>query len=81
MKDRQYKAIIELDEDGYYVAFVPSIPGCHSQGDTFEEAVSNIQESLDLCLEEAANNPDYKASISDGDSKVFSIVELAVNSA
>ena len=42
--------VIELDEDGYY-AFAPELPGCHSQGATFEEADSNIREAIDQYIE------------------------------
>ena len=42
--------IIEKDEDGYY-AFCPELDGCQSQGDTFEEAMSNIKEAIQLYLE------------------------------
>ena len=38
------------DEHGYYV-YCPELPGCHSQGDTFEEAKTNIREALNLYLE------------------------------
>lgn len=38
------------DENGNY-AHCPELPGCHSQGDTYEEARENIQEALDLYLE------------------------------
>ncbi len=37
------------DEHGYYV-YCPELPGCHSQGDSFEEAKANIREALDLYL-------------------------------
>ena len=42
--------VIEKDEDGYY-AFAPELPGCQSQGRTFEEAESNIKEAVELYLE------------------------------
>jgi predicted RNase H-like HicB family nuclease len=42
---------LERDEDGYWVVECPSIPGCVSQGDTREEALENIQEAIQLCLE------------------------------
>src|SRR3989344_6496697 len=48
-----FKVIIEQDEDGYFVADVPSVPGCHSQGKTYEKALANIKEALGLCLEVA----------------------------
>jgi predicted RNase H-like HicB family nuclease len=41
--------IIEHDESGYY-AFAPELPGCHSQGDTFEKARSNVAEAITLYL-------------------------------
>ena len=43
--------IIEQDEAGYYVAEVPALPGCLSQGKTYEEAVSNIKEAVEAWLE------------------------------
>ncbi len=45
------KVIIEPGEDGYYVAHVPSLKSCWSQGKTREEALQNIREAIDLYLE------------------------------
>ena len=42
---------IDRDEDGVWVAECPAIPGCISQGITRDEAVTNIQEAIALCLE------------------------------
>lgn len=39
------------DEDGYYVAVCPVLPGCHTQGETVEEALANIREAILLYLE------------------------------
>jgi len=39
------------DEEGWYVAECPAIPGCVSQGKTLEEALINIREAVQLCLE------------------------------
>jgi predicted RNase H-like HicB family nuclease len=41
--------VIEHDESGYY-AFAPELPGCHTQGESFEEAKANIAEAIDLYL-------------------------------
>ena len=41
-----FKVFIIQDEDGVYVASVPSLPGCLSQGKTVEEATKNIQEAI-----------------------------------
>lgn len=43
--------IIEQDEAGYYVAEVPALPGCLSQGKTYEQAIANIKEAVKGWLE------------------------------
>jgi predicted RNase H-like HicB family nuclease len=43
--------IIEKDEAGYYVAEVPALPGCFSQGKTHEEAIANIKEAIEGWLQ------------------------------
>jgi predicted RNase H-like HicB family nuclease len=48
----QFQAVIEQDEDGMFVAEVPSIRACYAQGKTFEEAVANLTDVLKMCLEE-----------------------------
>lgn len=58
-----FRVLIEQDEDGWFVADVPAIPGCHTQGKTYEEAVKRIKEVIELCLEEAQIDPSYKAKI------------------
>lgn len=50
-KVQNFTVIIEKDEDGYYVGYVPSIQGCHTQGKTLDELISNIKEAIQLCLE------------------------------
>lgn len=48
----QYNAVFQQEEDGGYSVWVPSLPGCTSQGDTFEEATENIKEALGLYLQD-----------------------------
>ncbi|WP_121022105.1 type II toxin-antitoxin system HicB family antitoxin [Helicobacter vulpis] len=43
-------AVIEKDAEGYF-AFVPSLQGCMSQGESYEEALKNIKEAIELYLE------------------------------
>ena len=50
-KVHNFTVIIEKDEDDYYVGYVPSIKGCHTQGKTLDELMSNIKEAIELCLE------------------------------
>ncbi len=45
------KVILEPAEEGGYTVFVPSLPGCISEGDTFDEALENIREAIELYLE------------------------------
>ncbi|BCZ17760.1 HicB-like domain-containing protein [Helicobacter sp. NHP19-003] len=45
-----FNAVIEKDKDGYF-AFVPSLQGCVSQGESYEEALKNIKEAIELYLE------------------------------
>jgi len=45
-----YRVVIEKGEDFGYVAHCPAIPGCHSQGNTIEEAIENIKDAIRGCL-------------------------------
>lgn len=56
MKVLKFIAVFEEDPDGGFVVSVPAIPGCLSQGKTFEEAKENIQEAISLCLEDMKEN-------------------------
>jgi predicted RNase H-like HicB family nuclease len=47
----QFTITVDRDENGAWVTECPTIPGCVSQGATKEEAISNIQEAIRLCLE------------------------------
>jgi len=64
MEHKNFRVIVEQDEDGVFVASVPSLPGCHTQGNTYEQAMGRIEEAIELCLEEAKANPSYKSQIS-----------------
>ena len=55
---RIFPIVVEKDEAGFFVATNSSLPGCYSQGKTIEEALSNIQEATELCLEEMPENRD-----------------------
>ena len=51
IKELQFKVLIEQDENGLYVASVPELPGCYTQGKTLEEARKRIKEAIKLVLE------------------------------
>jgi len=48
----QVPVLVEKDEDGFYVVECPLLQGCYTQGQTLDEALKNIHEVIELCLEE-----------------------------
>jgi predicted RNase H-like HicB family nuclease len=54
---RQFDVVIERDEEGYYIASVPQLPGCHTQARSLDEVTQRIREAVELCLE-AADAPE-----------------------
>lgn len=48
---RQFDIVIERDAEGYYVASVPQLPGCHTQARSLDEVSVRIREAIELCLE------------------------------
>ncbi|PJB09314.1 hypothetical protein CO121_00640 [bacterium (Candidatus Gribaldobacteria) CG_4_9_14_3_um_filter_36_15] len=61
IKNKQFPVIVEKDEDGFYVVECPLFRGCYSQGETLDEALKNIREVIDLCLEEKENRKILKS--------------------
>lgn len=55
----KYTVVLQREDDGGYVASVPALPGCVSQGDSREEALKNIEEAIEVYLEDvkAAGEP------------------------
>lgn len=45
-----------MDEDGVYIVSCPQLKGCHSYGESIEEAMENIKEAIELCLEDQNPN-------------------------
>jgi predicted RNase H-like HicB family nuclease len=48
---RQFDVVVEQDSEGYFVATVPALPGCHTQAKSLDELMSRIREAIELCLE------------------------------
>ena len=44
--------VVEKDEDGFFVVECPILKGCYTQGETLDEALKNIHEVMEMCLEE-----------------------------
>jgi predicted RNase H-like HicB family nuclease len=59
------KIILEPSEEGGFTVYVPSLPGCISEGDTEEEALANIREAIELYLEDVEDDalPGGKAKV------------------
>lgn len=51
MKNYRFSVLVEHDKDGYF-AFCPELQGCYSQGNTYEEALENIKDAIQLHLED-----------------------------
>ena len=66
------KVVLHQAEEGGYWAEVPSIPGCATQGDSFEELLTNLYEAIEGCL---------SVEVSDvSDSETAKVIEIAVES-
>lgn len=83
-RDLQFKVLIEQDKDGVFVASAPAITGCHTQGGTYEEAVEGIEEAIQLCLEVAKEDKEYRekidfSEVSDKKSRFLGVVNIPVH--
>lgn len=52
---KEFNVIIEKDEDGFYVATVPELKGCHTQARSLDELIERTKEAIELCLEEQSD--------------------------
>ncbi len=52
----EFNVIIERDEDGWYVASVPEIQGCYTQGKTIQQVLERIKEAIEVCLKADGEN-------------------------
>jgi antitoxin HicB len=74
----EYNAIFTQEEDGGYSVHVPDLPGCYSQGETFEEAKENIREAIELYLEDADEEL-YQAAPDKARNEFMAPVSVRVN--
>jgi len=52
---RKFTVVIERDEEGYYLATVPSLKGCHTQARTLDMLMERVREVIELCIDAAGN--------------------------
>ena len=50
-RKREFNVVVKRDEEGYYVASVPELPGCHTQARSLDKLMERIREAIELCLE------------------------------
>jgi predicted RNase H-like HicB family nuclease len=55
--NREFSVIIERDNEGYFIASVPSLPGCHTQGRSLDEVMDRIREAISLYTEVETGAP------------------------
>jgi predicted RNase H-like HicB family nuclease len=55
-QQQQFDVVIERDSDGFYVASVPQLHGCHTQARSLDEVMERIREAIELCLEMEGNS-------------------------
>ncbi len=48
---REFNVVIEQDEDGYFVASVPALRGCHTQAKSLDLLMKRVREAIELCIE------------------------------
>ena len=81
-KISNFRILIEQDEDGVFVASVPAIPGCRTQGSSYEKALKNAKNAIELCLAEAYENKTYRNQIvwpeESNTSKFLGIIDLPI---
>ncbi len=80
VKELQFKVLIEQDEDKIYVASVPELPGCYTQGKTLEEVRERIKEAIELVLEEEPNLKQEKLQSPGKSPHFFGIEEVTIQS-
>lgn len=74
----QFKVIIEQDEDGWFVADVPELPGCHTQGKTLEQVRERIKEAIELVLESDVEAKKSKLSSPQPHTKFFAVEDVII---
>lgn len=56
--NREFDVVVERDADGYYVASVPALRGCHTQAKSLDELMLRVREAIGLCLEVEGEPPE-----------------------
>ena len=74
---KQFRVIIERDDEGMFIASVPVLPGCHTQAKNYETAVKRIREAIELYVEVLKDKKQLKF-VPLSKSNFFAIEDLAI---
>lgn len=81
LPELQFKVLIEQDEDGLYIASVPELEGCYTQGKTIEEARARIKEVINLVLDTDAQARKTKLASPRATPRFFGIEDITIRHA
>jgi predicted RNase H-like HicB family nuclease len=59
----KFSVLVERDEDGYYIASVPELPGCHTQARTLDELTGRVREAIELYLDTEGTKTEGKIEL------------------
>ena len=51
---RQFDVVVEQDSEGFFVATVPALPGCHTQAKSLDELMVRVREAIELCIKDVS---------------------------
>lgn len=77
-QELQFKVLLEQDEDGLYIASVPELPGCYTQGKTLEEVRERIKEAIELVMESDEDVKKEKLTSPKSSPLFFGVEEISV---
>lgn len=78
VNELQFKVLIEQDEDGWYIAEVPELEGCYTQGKTLEQVRKRIKEVIKLVLESDNKAKKDKLASPKSHSKFFAVEDVVL---
>lgn len=78
IQNLQFKILIEQDKNGVYIASVPELPGCYTQGKTLEEVRERIKEVIEMVLEEDETLKKEKINSPKSGSNFFGVEDITV---
>ena len=76
--DKQFRVVVERDEDEVFVASVPALPGCHTQAKSYEQVIERIKEAIELYLEVLRDKHQLDNTLIDVQPRFMAIEDVTV---